>query len=157
MLLRVELHHLQGARFVMLCFTAPARFLRGANAASSSSGLASPQSPLAPARGSQSSEAKGKKHDEKVSCARQLCPLAQGWGMGFGGWSVGLLATSRAAACPPPIQLFHIDDAPTGGKDTDPTRFKKARLETRDPICAVCISEVSCRWSPRAGAPGPRS
>eukprot|EP00730_Choanoeca_flexa_P001723 TRINITY_DN10757_c0_g1_i2.p1 TRINITY_DN10757_c0_g1~~TRINITY_DN10757_c0_g1_i2.p1 ORF type:complete len:1157 (+),score=402.04 TRINITY_DN10757_c0_g1_i2:149-3619(+) len=38
-------------------------------------------------------------------------------------------------------RIFHIDDAPTGGKDTDPSRFKKINLETRDPICAVCISD----------------
>ena len=38
-------------------------------------------------------------------------------------------------------KIMHIDDSPTGGKDTDPAKFKKARLETRDPICAVCVSD----------------
>ncbi|EGD73851.1 WD repeat-containing protein 35 [Salpingoeca rosetta] len=38
-------------------------------------------------------------------------------------------------------KIFHIDDSPSGGKDTDPSKFKKARLETRDPICSVCASD----------------
>eukprot|EP00056_Hartaetosiga_gracilis_P003229 m.61099 g.61099 ORF g.61099 m.61099 type:complete len:1163 (+) comp11378_c0_seq1:91-3579(+) len=38
-------------------------------------------------------------------------------------------------------KIFHIDDSPTGGKDTDPVKFKKSKQDTRDPICAICVSD----------------
>eukprot|EP01147_Barroeca_monosierra_P005562 gene5562-8932_t len=38
-------------------------------------------------------------------------------------------------------KIFHIDDSPSGGKDTDPSKFKKIHTETIDPICAVCASD----------------
>eukprot|EP00049_Salpingoeca_infusionum_P026788 m.27924 g.27924 ORF g.27924 m.27924 type:complete len:1165 (+) comp8999_c0_seq1:165-3659(+) len=39
-------------------------------------------------------------------------------------------------------KIFHIDDSPTGGKDTDPTKFRRARPEARDEICAMCASDT---------------
>ena len=39
-------------------------------------------------------------------------------------------------------KIFHIDDTSSGGKETDISKFKKAKTETRDPICCVCISDT---------------
>eukprot|EP00053_Salpingoeca_punica_P010039 m.90373 g.90373 ORF g.90373 m.90373 type:complete len:1153 (-) comp15261_c1_seq1:288-3746(-) len=47
-------------------------------------------------------------------------------------------------------KIFHIDDS-SGVKD-DPTKFKKAKQETHDPVCCVCMSSTMLMVARESGA-----